>query len=114
MSRLRGPFLSDRFFFLTVRLVKTRTEMVEGDFQLLAQALREARRRQGFRLTAWVFLPDHWHAILYPPYPLTVSQAMKAVKLSSMILLNRRQGEAAELWQGRFPSPGSGQALTAP
>jgi len=76
--------------------------MVEGDFQLLAQALREARRRQGFRLTAWVFLPDHWHAILYPPYPLTVSQAMKAVKLSSMILLNRRQGEAAELWQGRF------------
>ena len=76
--------------------------MVEGDFQLLAQALREARRRQGFRLTAWVFLPDHWHAILYPPYPLTVSQAMKAVKLSSMILLNRRRGEAAELWQGRF------------
>jgi len=102
VSRLRRPFLSDRFFFLTVRLLKTRTEMVEGDFQLLAQALREARRRQGFRLTAWVFLPDHWHAILYPPYPLTVSQAMKAVKLSSMILLNRRRGEAAELWQGRF------------
>jgi putative transposase len=76
--------------------------MVDADFQLLAQALREARPRQGFRLTAWVFLPDHWHAILYPPYPLTVSQAMKAVKLSSMILINRRRGEAAELWQGRF------------
>ena len=102
MSRLRRPFLSDRFFFLTVRLLKTRTEMGEGDFQLLAQALGEARRRQGFRLTAWVFLPDHWHAILYPPYPLTVSQAMKAVKLSSMAVINRRRGEAAELWQGRF------------
>jgi len=76
--------------------------MVEGDFQLLAQALREARRRQGFRITAWVFLPDHWHTILYPPYPLTVSQAMKAAKLSSTILINRRRGEAAELWQGRF------------
>jgi len=76
--------------------------MADGDFQLLAQALREARQRQGFQLTAWVFLPDHWHAILYPPYRLTVSQAMKAVKLSSMILINRRRGEAAELWQGRF------------
>jgi putative transposase len=76
--------------------------MVEEDFQLLAQALREARQRQGFRLTAWVFLPDHWHVILYPPYPLNVSQAMKAVKLSSMILINRCRGEAAELWQGRF------------
>ena len=102
MSRLRRPFLSDRFFFLTVRLLKGRTEMLHGDFQLLAQALREARQRQGFRLTAWVFLPDHWHAILYPPYPLTVSQAMKAVKLSSMILINRRRGEAAELWQRCF------------
>ena len=76
--------------------------MVHGDFQLLAGALREARQRQGFRLTAWVFLPDHWHAIRYPPHPLTVSQAMKAVKLSSMILINRRRGETAELWQGRF------------
>src|SRR3990172_6690349 len=101
MSRLRRPFLSDRFFFLTVRLLKIRTEMGEEDFQLLAQALRQARQRQGFRLTAWVFLPDHWHAILYPPYPLSVSQAMEAVKLSSMILINRRSGEAAELWQGR-------------
>jgi putative transposase len=27
---------------------------------------------------------------------------MKALKLSSMILINRRRGEAAELWQGRF------------
>jgi REP element-mobilizing transposase RayT len=78
VSRLRRLVLSDRYFFLTVRLLKGKTEMVEGDFQLLAEALREARQRQGFRLTAWVFLPDHWHAILYPPYPLTVSQAMKA------------------------------------
>jgi putative transposase len=102
VSRLRRLVLSDRYFFLTVRLLKTRTEMVDGDFRLLAEALREGRQRHGFRLTAWVFLPDHWHAILYPPYPLTVSQAMKAVKLSSMILINRRRGEVAELWQGRF------------
>ena len=102
MSRLRRLVLSDRYFLLTVRLFKGKTEMVEGDFQLLAEALREAHQRQGFRLTAWVFLPDHWHAIIYPPHPLTVSQAMKAVKLSSMILINRRRGETAELWQGRF------------
>ena len=102
MSRLRRPFLSDRFFFLTVRLLEGRTEMADGDFQIRAQALRETRQRQGFRLTAWVFLRDHWHAILYPPHPLTVSQAMKAVKLSSMILINRRQGGTAELWQRRF------------
>jgi REP element-mobilizing transposase RayT len=31
------------------------------------------RQKRGFLLTAWVFLPDHWHAILYPPYPLTIA-----------------------------------------
>jgi len=45
VSRLRRLVLSDRYFFLTVRLLKTRTEMVDGDFRLLAEALREARQR---------------------------------------------------------------------
>ena len=76
--------------------------MGDVDFPLLARALREARQRLGFYLTAWVFLPDHWHIIFYPPHLLTISQAMKAAKLSSMILSNRRQGETGELWQGRF------------
>jgi putative transposase len=52
-------------------------------------------------LTAWVFLPDHWHAIIYPPYPVSISQVMKAIKVSSMIALNRTRGEAGEFWQGR-------------
>ena len=102
MSRLRRPFLSNKFFFLTVRLLEGRTELADGDFGVLPQTLREARQRYGYELTAWVFLPDHWHAILYPRHPLTISQAMKTVKLSSVILINRRRGETAELWQGRF------------
>ncbi len=52
--------------------------------------------------TAWVFLPDHWHAILYPPYPLTLSAAMKSIKLSSTNGLGQCRREAGELWQGRF------------
>jgi putative transposase len=76
--------------------------MVHGDFQLIAQALREARQREGFRLTAWVFLPDHWHAILYPRHPLAISALLKALKVSSMVAVNRGRREAGELWQGRF------------
>ena len=39
------------------------------------------RRKHGFAITAWVFLPDHWHAIIYPPYPLTISTVFKALKV---------------------------------
>ncbi len=42
------------------------------------------------------------HAILYPPYPLTIWAAMKSIKLSSTNGLGRCRREAGELWQGRF------------
>ncbi len=102
MSRLRRLFLSDRYFFETTRLEEARIELGDADFKLLARALERVRARHRFTLTAWVFLPDHWHAILYPPFPLTISKVMKAVKVSSMRLVNRRRGERGELWQERF------------
>ena len=87
MSRLRGPFLSDRYFFITVRLLKGRGRLRDADFRLLAMALNRTRRQHPFYLTAWVFLPDHWHAICGPVYPLTISQVMK-----SAILVARTSG----------------------
>lgn len=60
------------------------------------------RKKDGFALTAWVFLPDHWHAILYPPHPLAISDLLKALKVSSMIAVSRCRRETGELWQGRF------------
>ncbi|HTG58536.1 MAG TPA: transposase [Terriglobia bacterium] len=102
MSRLRRPFLSERFFFLTVKLLPSCKNLADGDFACLARCLDAVRCRQRFLVTAWVFLPDHWHAILFPPYPRTISQAMKSVKLASTNALGRLRGEAGELWQPRF------------
>ena len=55
-----------------------------------------------------VFLPDHWHAICGPVYPLTIFVVMKSIPLcgtSSMILVNRRREASGELWQERFFDP---------
>jgi hypothetical protein len=62
MSRLRRPFLYDRYIFVTAKLLMTRM-----------------RQEQRFALTAWAFLPDPaapGHAIIYPPHPLSIAQAM--------------------------------------
>jgi len=75
---------------------------VETDFTLLALAHNRSRAMHRFYLTAWVFLPDHWHLICAPVYPATISLVMKSIKTSSMILINRRRGESGELWQPRF------------
>ena len=102
MPKLRRPFLSDRYFFITVRLLRRRTKLTEPDFSLLARAFNRARELHPFLLTAWVFLPDHWHCICAPQYPATISLAMKSVKQSSMSAMNRRRGTEGELWQPRF------------
>ncbi len=69
MSRLRRLVLSDRFFFLTVKLLPKRRPLDERQFSLLAGCLSAVRSRRQFQLTAWVFLPDHWHVILFPRHP---------------------------------------------
>ena len=102
MLRLRRPFLSDRYFFVTVNLLKTRGKLGEKEFQRLAHVLTRMRPKPGFLLTAWVFLDDHWHAIIFPPHPLTISRVFQSVKVSSMISIKVGRHEAGELWQGRF------------
>ena len=76
--RLRRPFLSDRYIFVTVKVLKPRRHLSEGDFKRLASAMSRMRPKHRFLLTAWAFLPDHGHAVIDPPYPLTISRAMKA------------------------------------
>lgn len=94
-----------------MRLLQERAKLFDADFRWLALALNGARVMHPFFLTAWVFPPDHWHAIGATVYPLTVSLVMKSVKTSSIILMNRRRAESGELWEARFPSLGSGQAF---
>jgi REP element-mobilizing transposase RayT len=64
MSRLCRPFLYDRFIFVTANLLRSRTKLNESKFARLAVSLARMRQKHGFLLTAWVFLPDHWHAII--------------------------------------------------
>ena len=102
MSRLRRPFLYDRFFSVIVKLLASRAKLEERDYSRLANSLARMRQKKGFSVTARVFLPDHWHAILYPPYPLSIAQAMSAIKVSSMVAINRGRQEESELWQERY------------
>ena len=102
MSRLRRFFLSERFFFLTCRVHRLRRNLSEDEFALLAEAIRERREAHHFLVTAWVFLPDHWHAIIFPRAPLTISRVMEAIKVSATRRINEAGGGRGLLFQGRF------------
>lgn len=76
--------------------------MDERDFADLASATQRERQALGFLLNAWVFLPDHWHAIIFPRHPLTISRVMKAIKLRSTHDVNLNRQEVGAVWQARF------------
>ncbi len=66
------PYLSDRFFFVTVRLLRRRRELNDADFRHLVLGIRRARAVHPFLMSAWVFLADPaaaGHAICAPQYP---------------------------------------------
>jgi REP element-mobilizing transposase RayT len=77
---VRRPFLSNRYFFITLRLLKRRAKLTETDLTLLARAFNRARALHDFYLTAWVSLPGHGHAICAPLHPASISLAIKSVK----------------------------------
>jgi putative transposase len=101
MSRLRRWVLSDRFFLVTCRLFR-RQLLSEAEFACLARVIAERRRKHGFLFTAWVFLPDHWHAILFPRHPRTLSEVMESIKVGSTLRINARRNESGLLGQPRF------------
>jgi REP element-mobilizing transposase RayT len=86
MSRLRRLVLSEGWFFVTCRVLR---HLSDSEFATLAQVIAERRAKHGFPLTAWVFLPDHGHAIFYPRHPLTISRAMEAPKNGATKRINR-------------------------
>ena len=102
MSRLRRFMVSDAWFFITSRLLPKRRVLTRGEFAMLAQVIHERRAEHAFLLTAWVFLPDHWHAIFYPTYPLTISRVMESIKVGATRIINRSRREAGLLFQPRF------------
>jgi len=75
---------------------------VEPEFECLARVMRERREKHRFLLTAWVFLPDHWHAILFPRFPVTISTVMESIKVASTHRLNAGRIESGLLWQPCF------------
>ena len=102
MSRVHRLLTTDRVFFVTVNLRRTLAPLAGGEFALVAAAINESRRRLGFLLCGYVLMPDHWHAVIWTAYPMTISRVMQNLKWLSARSLNSARGLAGPVWQHQF------------
>ncbi len=102
MSRLRRLFAAGKIFFITCNLLRTRRRFTALDFEALAHAIVRVRARRGFLFTGYVFMPDHWHALVYPAPEDTLPRLMDSLKVAAAQSINRLRGSGGRLWQSRY------------
>jgi putative transposase len=94
--------LSDRIFFVTVNLRRALVPLAASEFELVAAALNESRRKLGFLFLGYVLMPDHGHALIGPTFPLTISRVVQDVKWLVARSLNRLRQASGPVWQHQF------------
>ena len=102
MSRLRRLLVADKIFFITCNVSRIRLPLVDADFVCLAEAILGVRARRKFLFTGYVFMPDHWHALVAPDHGDAIPKVMDANKVAGMRRVNARQGVRGSLWQPRY------------
>ena len=72
-----------------------------GAAQVLLDAI-EFQRADRVLVLAYVVMPDHFHALVAPTAPWTISKVMQSIKGYTSRVLNDRNGERGRLWQPGF------------
>src|SRR5487761_806919 len=102
MSHVHRLRITDRIFFVTVNLRRAVTPLSEAEYEPVAAAFETSRRKLGFLFLGYVLMPDHWHALIAPGFPLTISRVMQDIEWISARSLNRRRETSGPVWQHQF------------
>jgi putative transposase len=88
--------------FVNVNLRARIKRFNDSEYALIIDVLEASRRRLGFLLCGYVLMPDHWHALIWPQYPLLIWQVLHDVKKTTTLRLHSRRGSRGPLWQHQF------------
>ncbi len=102
MSRLHRLRLTDHIFFVNVNLRPRIRRFSDSEYALIVDVLEASRRRLGGVLCGYVLMPDHWHALIWPQYPLLIWQVLHDAKKIMTLRLHARRASGGPLWQHQF------------
>ncbi|MGA2982713.1 MAG: hypothetical protein ABSG32_02795 [Terriglobia bacterium] len=114
MSNAHRSRQTDCIFLITVILRPRFRRCNESEYDLLLTGLEASRRRLGFLLCGYVLMPDHWHALIWPQYPLLIwfVGALREAPLTPMARVFARAVREPPL-QYTHPNPRLGRQTQA-
>ena len=102
MSRLRRIELHSRYFFVTCNIARNTPPFTGREFALLARSIVDIRKRLHFAVCGYCFMPDHWHAVLYPFETTSISDVLMRIKIASHHHIAILRPGSGAIWQHRF------------
>ncbi|MEW5979975.1 MAG: transposase [Acidobacteriota bacterium] len=102
MSNVHRLRACDKIFFITTNLRSGERHFEEVEYRIIAETIVKERARLGFLLYGYVLMPDHWHALVFPRFPVTISDVIQNVKRITSLKINHQRGRRGTLWQHQF------------
>ena len=76
--------------------------MHDAEHQIILDIISNSRQRLGFLLCGYVLMPDHWHALIFTRYPLTISDVLQDIKRLTSLKINKLRKTRGSRWQRQF------------
>jgi REP element-mobilizing transposase RayT len=89
-------------FFASVNLRRALARLSDSEYRQVAAAIEQSRRKLHFLFLGYVLMPDHWHALIWPAYPLTISRVIQDIKWIGARSLNQARHSSGQVWQHQF------------
>src|SRR5262245_35165764 len=102
MSNVHRLRTSDKIFFITTNLSQGEPPLQDAEYQILVDIIVNSRQRLGFLLCGYVLMPDHWHALIFTRYPLTISDVLQDIKRLTSLKINKLRKTKGSRWQHQF------------
>lgn len=80
-AKIRRWYVPDAVYFITpVTLDRRPVFLADPTIELLRATMRSAKKHHPFTMHAYVFLPDHFHLLIFVPETTNISKLMQSIQ----------------------------------
>ena len=101
MSRLRRIETTDRYFFITICLIRHLSPLTPSERDVCVTRLAHLRLKHAFSLFAYTIMPDHAHLLLWAG-DVFLPRLMQDWKSATGFEIAKLRGRIGPLWQKRY------------